>query len=180
MAQQYRQGSLEMNNMYKVLYFCHTITKCNQTSAFLGRENQWPGPQGCLMEKPLNLLHPLADYRGYSWSTVSVLERFVVLIIWPHKPESKSQWYQKSSGYLQKRDETLRICPVLTMHYFSTPRELPTKMDIVGDSAWNGMIKIRVRYMEASFWSTLPWASKVYQELCKAEWGCKGRWKCFF
>ena len=36
------------------------------------------------------------------------------------------------------------------MYYFSTPRELPTKMDIVGDSAWNGMIKIRVRYVEAS------------------------------
>ena len=102
------------------------------------RTRELPGPQGCLMEKPLNLLHPLANYRGYSRSTVSVLERFVVLIIWPHKPESKSQWCQKSSGYLHKREETLRTCPPLTMYYFSTPRELLTKMDIVGESAWNG------------------------------------------
>ena len=121
-----------------MLYFSHSITKCNHTSAFL-RTRELPGPQGCLMEKPLNLLHPLANYRGYSRSTVSVLERFVVLIIWPHKPESKSQWCQKSCGDLHKREETLRTCPVLTMYYFSTPRELLKKMDIfVGESAWNG------------------------------------------
>ena len=102
------------------------------------RTREPPGPQGCLMEKSLNLLHPLANYRGYSRSTVSVLERFVVLIIWPHKPESKSQWCQKSRGYLHKREETLRTCPLLTMYYFSTPRELLTKVDIVGESAWNG------------------------------------------
>ena len=75
------------------------------------RTREPPGPQGCLMEKSLNLLHPLAYYRGYSRSTVSLLERFVVLIIWPHKAEWKSQWCQKSSGYLHKREETLRTCP---------------------------------------------------------------------
>ena len=32
--------------------------------------------------------------------------------VWPHKPESKSQWCQKSSGYLHKREETSRTSPL--------------------------------------------------------------------
>ena len=48
------------------------------------------------------------------------------------------QWCQKWSGYLHIREETLRTFPLLTMYYFITPRELPTKMDNIWDSAWNG------------------------------------------
>ena len=39
--------------------------------------------------------------------------------------------------FAQKR-RTLETSCLLTMHYFSTPRELSTKMDIVEDSALNG------------------------------------------
>ena len=39
--------------------------------------------------------------------------------------------------FAQKRIN-LETSPQLNMYYVITPRELPTKMDIVGESAWNG------------------------------------------
>ena len=39
--------------------------------------------------------------------------------------------------FAQKRSTLENVC-LLTMHYFSTPTELATKMDIVEDSALNG------------------------------------------
>ena len=44
---------------------------------------------------------------------------------------------EMSSLFAQK-GITLETSCVLTMYYFSTPREFPTKMDIVEDSALNG------------------------------------------
>ena len=71
------------------------------------------------MEKPLNFLHPL-------------LERFVVLM---SNHTSRNQRVNDAR-------KVLSICAEgknpLTMYYFSTPRELPTKIDIVEDSALNG------------------------------------------
>ena len=55
------------------------------------------------------------------------------------------------SLFLQK-GITLETSCLLIMYYFSTPRELPTKMDIVEDSALNGKDRgiIRGRCVEAS------------------------------
>ena len=103
------------------------------------RTRELPGLQGCLREKPLNLLHPLANYRGYSRSTVSVLERFVVLIIWPHKPESKSQWCQKSRGYyFAQKGRNLKNLPSINHVLFQRTKRVAYKVDIFGESAWNG------------------------------------------
>ena len=65
---------------------------------------------------------------------------------------------------------TLDTSCLLTMYYFSTPRELPTKMDTVEGIRWMGKIKgiIRVRCVEASLCSILLWASKVYQTLMQS------------
>ena len=59
-------------------------------------------------------------------------------------PETFSLFVQKGI--------TLETSCVLIMYYFSTPRELPTKMDIVEDSALNGEDRgiIRGRCVEAS------------------------------
>ena len=37
-----------------------------------------------------------------------------------------------------QKERTLKTSCLLTMYYFSTLRELPTKMEIVKDSALNG------------------------------------------
>ena len=47
-----------MKNLYRVV----ELSSRSQASALL----EPPGPQECLMEKPLNFLHPLANYDGYS------------------------------------------------------------------------------------------------------------------
>ena len=60
-------------------------------------------------------------------------------------PETFSLFAQKAI--------TLETSCLLTMYYFSTPRELPTKTDIVEGSALNGEDQgnhIRVRCAEAS------------------------------
>ena len=44
------------------------------------RTRKPPGPQGCLMEKPLNFLHPLGNFEGCSRHHAPVLKRFVVLM----------------------------------------------------------------------------------------------------
>ena len=44
------------------------------------RARKPPGPQGCLMEKPLNFLHPLGNFEGCSRHHAPVLKRFVVLM----------------------------------------------------------------------------------------------------
>ena len=136
------------------------------------RTRELPGPQGCLREKPLNLLHPLANYRGYSRSTVSVLERFVVLIIWPHKPESKSQWCQKSRGYyFAQKGRNLKNLPSINHVLFQRTKRVAYK----GGHFWGKCLEWGWSRSEADtwkpLWSTLQSASKVYQELCKAEWG---------
>ena len=48
----------------------------------------------------------------------------------------ESQIPEKFCVFAQKRRNLENFC-LLTMHYFSTPRELATKMDIVEDSALN-------------------------------------------
>ena len=59
-------------------------------------------------------------------------------------PETFSLFVQKGI--------TLKTSCLLITYYFSTPRELPTKMDIVEDSALNGEDQeiIRGRWGEAS------------------------------
>ena len=44
----------------------------------------------------------------------------------------------ETSSLFAQKGITLETSFLLTMYYFSTPRELPTKMDIVEDSALNG------------------------------------------
>ena len=59
------------------------------------------------MEKPLNLLHPLANYKRCSRNYARAWE-ICCPSVWPHKPHSKSQWCQKRFLYLRRREEPLR------------------------------------------------------------------------
>ena len=61
MAQQYRQDSREMKNLY-----WGNRTFITQSDISFLRTREPPGPQECLMKKPLNFLHPLANYEGCS------------------------------------------------------------------------------------------------------------------
>ena len=69
--------------------------------------------------------------------TMPVLERFVVLIS-DHTTEVKESLMPETFCIFAQKRRTLETSCLLTMHYFSTPRELITKMDIVEDSALNG------------------------------------------
>ena len=89
--------------------------------------------------------------------TMPLLEIFVALVSYR---TNRSQRCQKSSGCLHKREETLRTSPLLTMYYFSTPREFPTKMDIV----WDDQDPSQMHAWKSPC-STSPWASVIYQEL---------------
>ena len=70
------------------------------------RTRKPPGPQGCLMEKPLNFLHPLGNFEGCSRHYAPVLERFVILV----------------SDHTNRREETSRISP-LCQHTVGAKRD---------------------------------------------------------
>ena len=67
--------------MKSVIGCCTFITQSQNAirHPFL-RTRKPPGPQGCLMEKPLNFLHPLGNFEGCSRHHAPVLKRFVVLM----------------------------------------------------------------------------------------------------
>ena len=112
--QQYRQDSRELKNLYRVV----ELSSRSQTSAF----SEPPEPQECLMEKPLNFLHPLANYEGCSRNYARAWEICcpnVVLNVF---------------CLFAQKGRTLETSCLLTIYYFS----LPTKMDIVEDSVLNG------------------------------------------
>ena len=88
--------------------------------AFL-RTRKPPGPQGCLMEKPLNFLHPLGNFEGCSRHYAPVLERFVILVSDHTNRSQRVNDAKKSSGYLHKREETSRTSPL----YQHTKRVAP-------------------------------------------------------
>ena len=69
--------------------------------------------------------------------TMPALERFVVLM---SDHTSRSQRVNDARNVLSicAEGKNLETSCLLTMHYFNTRRELPTKMDIVEDSALNG------------------------------------------
>ena len=78
-AQQYRQGSREVKSLYRGV----ELLSRNHTSAFVGRENHLGHKNVLCIEKPLNFLHPLSNYRQTMKDveeTMPVLERFVVLM----------------------------------------------------------------------------------------------------
>ena len=82
-------------------------TFITQSDISFRRTRELPGSQKCLMEKPLNLLHPLANYKRCSRNYARAWE-ICCPSVWPHKPHSKSQWCQKRFLYLRRREEPLR------------------------------------------------------------------------
>ena len=66
-----------------------------------------------------------------------VLERFVVLMS-DHTSWSERENDARNVLSISAEGITIETSCLLTVYYFSTPRELPTKMDIVEDSALNG------------------------------------------
>ena len=115
-----------------------SISRCwtfiTQSDISFLRTREPPEPQECLMEKPLNFLQPLANYEGCSRNYArgwAICYRNV----WPHKPGSMMP---ETFSVLAQKGITLDTSCLLTMCYFGTPRELPTKVDIAEDSALNG------------------------------------------
>ena len=82
-------------------------TFITQSDISFRRTRELPGSQECLMEKPLNLLHPLANNKRFSINYARAWE-ICCPSVWPHKPHSKSQWCQKRFLYLRRREEPLR------------------------------------------------------------------------
>ena len=85
------------------------------------RTRKPPGPQGCLMQKPLNFLHSLGNFEGCLRHYVPVLERFVLM----SDRTNRSQ-------IVNDAKKVPAICtkvkkPWERLHYISTPREFPSK-----------------------------------------------------
>ena len=86
------------------------------------RKRKQPGPQGCLIEKPLNFLHPLGNFEGCSRHYASVLERFVVLM------SEHTNWSKRVNDAKKVPAISSKVKkPWELPHYISAPRELPSK-----------------------------------------------------
>ena len=116
----HNKGSREMKS---VIGCCTFITQSEMQSdiGFL-RTRKPPGPQGCLMKKPLNSLHPLGNFEGCPRHYAPVLERFAVLM---SDRTTRSQ-------VVNDAKKVPAICtkgkkPWKLLHYSSKPRELPSK-----------------------------------------------------
>ena len=136
------------------------------------RTRELPGPQGCLREKPLNLLHPLANYRGYSRSTVSVLERFVILNLTTQtRVRVKESMMPEKLWLFAQKGRNLKNLSSINHVLFQHTKRVAYK----DGHCWGKCLEWGWSRSESDtwkpLWSTLQWASKVYQELCKAEWG---------
>ena len=86
------------------------------------RTRKPPGPQGCLMEKPLNFLHPLGNFEGCSRHYTTVLKRFGILVS-DHTNRSQRVNNAKNVPAICTKGKK----PWELLHYFCTPRELPSK-----------------------------------------------------
>ena len=91
------------------------------------RARKPPGPQGCLMEKPLNFLHPLGNFEGCSRHYAPVLERFVILVSDHTNRSQRVNDAKKVPAICTKGKKPREL-----LHYISTPRELPSKDDTLG------------------------------------------------
>ena len=86
------------------------------------RTRKPPGPQGCLMEKPLNFLHLLGKFEGCSRHYAPVLERFVILVSDHTNRSQRVNGAKKVPAICTKGKKPWEL-----LHYFSASRELPSK-----------------------------------------------------
>ena len=88
------------------------------------RTRKPPGPQGCLMEKPLNFLHPLGNFEGCSRHHAPVLKRFVVLMSDHTHRSQRVNDAKKVPAICTKGKKPWEL-----LHHFSTliAGELPSK-----------------------------------------------------
>ena len=86
------------------------------------RTRKLPRPQGCLMEKPLNFLHPLGNFEGCSRHYAPVLERFVILVSDHTNRSQRVNDAKKVPAICTKGKKPWEL-----LRYFCTPRELPSK-----------------------------------------------------
>ena len=135
MAQQYRQGSRVMKNLYRGV---ERLSR-NQTSAFLGRENH-------------------LGHKNVLWRSTELLTSYARAWeiccpnMWPHNSKSKSHRWRKRFVYLRRREEPLRP-PVYWPCIISVHQESwLQRWTLLRTVLWMGKIKgiIWVRCVETS------------------------------
>ena len=86
------------------------------------RTRKPPGHKAPVMEKPLNFLHPLGNFEGCSRHYAPVLERFVILVSDHTNRSQRVNDAKKVPAICTKGKKPWEL-----LHYFCTPRELPSK-----------------------------------------------------
>lgn len=175
MAQQYRQGSREWKIHIRVVLLSRNH-KMQSDISFL-RTREPPRPEGCLMVKPLNVLLPLANS-----VCVSVLESFVVLMS-DHTHTNRSRRVndaRKVLAIFTKGNKPWEP-PLYWPCFISSHQErCLQRWTLLGTVLRMGMIKLRVRCVEASEVHLTLNIKRYTRSWAKPNEVVKDFWKCFF